>query len=182
MPAVGGGPELQAVSDADRPTEVVYTLATADPFRFSATEYLGDYTSDRSRDEPLVDTWGLIGGSLRAWRAVDGNDPALWMGLMVLEFPTPDAAAGAFSHLAARGRGAVDSITRFEVPGVDGALGLSYVEYPRSDGAPLPGESVVFQRGRHVATVMTSGNQPADRRSSLEAVARQVEPGVAALG
>jgi hypothetical protein len=157
-----------------------YTIMTADPITFAGPAYLAEHTSSADRDRPLVDTWGMISGSLRAWRSASQTPGALLIGSLILEFESPEAAAGALAHLAARGRGATDHIERFPVDGVPASVGMSYIEYPRSDGAPLPGEMIVFARGRYVAAVMTSGPRPADGRADLIDVARMVDADLSA--
>jgi len=158
----------------------VYTLITVDPIMFDGADYLVGHTSSADRDRALVDRWGMISGSLRAWHAVSSTSGAQLMGLLVLEFPSAEAAQGALAHFAERGRGAADHIERFAVDGVPSATGLSYVEYPRSDGAPLPGEMVVLARGRFVAAVMTSGPRPQQARADLVDFARLAEADLSA--
>jgi hypothetical protein len=161
-------------------TTHAYTLITADPLTFTGPAYLAEHTSSADRDRPLVDTWGMISGSLRAWHSTSKSPGALLLGTMILEFGSPDAAAGALAHLAARGRGATDHIERFTVDGVPGATGMTYIEYPRSDGAPLPGEMIVFARGRYVAVVLASGPRPGDGRADLLDLASLVDADLSA--
>jgi len=152
-----------------------FTLITETAITFDGPNYLAQHTSSAQRDDPLVRQWGLISGSLRAWHSTSQSPGALLIGSIVLAFPTPDAAAGALAHLASRGRGATDQINRFAVADIAEAVGLSYIEYPRSDGAPLPGEMIVFARDRYVAIVVTSGPQPSTGRIDLVDVAKIVD-------